>query len=404
LTVVPPQVDDSGQASAVDWTALFDAAGLPMSEFRAVEPTWVPNGYADQRAAWEGPLPGQPHIQLRAEAGAYRGRPVFFQIVGPWTRPTRQIQEPLTTATRLVRFGEGVIILLLLVGTFGLARHNVRSGRGDRRGATRVSLFVLGAFIASWLVGARHSLEIQEEINLFLRFMGLALVDAGILWLAYVALEPYVRRYSPEILMSWTRLLGGRFRDPRVGRDVLMGIIAGVVIGALRVTALLIPNLLDGPPPPPQPVNLQFLLGTHRVLAILLRLFPDAVQNAMLVTLIFVVMQMAVKRAWLAAVIAGTVFGFLAMGDVGSSQLFARFGFATVSAVVFMMTLLYFGLLAQAVAFLVNSLLAQSPLTADFSKLYATTSIWLLAFIAGVAVLGYYASRSGQSLLGITDA
>ena len=110
-----------------------------------------------------------------------------------------------------MRFGAGVIMVLLLTGALALARHNLRSGRGDRRGATRVSLFVLGAFIASWVIGARHSLQILEEINSFLTFLALAMLDAGILWIAYIALEPYVRRYCPEILMSWTRLLGDAF-------------------------------------------------------------------------------------------------------------------------------------------------------------------------------------------------
>ena len=39
----------------------------------------------------------------------------------------------------------------------------------------------------------------------------------------YMAFEPYVRRRSPRTLISWTRLLAGRFRDPLVGADLLVG-------------------------------------------------------------------------------------------------------------------------------------------------------------------------------------
>jgi len=35
------------------------------------------------------------------------------------------------------------------------------------------------------------------------------------MWLFYIALEPYVRRLWPKTLVSWHRLLAGRFR----GRD-----------------------------------------------------------------------------------------------------------------------------------------------------------------------------------------
>jgi serine/threonine-protein kinase len=403
LNVVAPQVDSTESNSQVDWSSLFDAAGLPMKEFHSVQPRWVPNGYADQRAAWEGPLPGQPHIQLRAEAAAYQGRAVFFQLVGPWTRPARMEQEPPTAASRFTRFAAGVILVLLLSGAFVLARHNLRSGRGDRRGATRVSLFVLGAFIASWVIGARHSLQMLEEINSFLTFLALALLNAGILWTAYVALEPYVRRYCPDILMSWTRLLSGRVHDPRVGRDILVGIAAGVVVAFLRLAFYLLPPLVGNPPPVPRLINLQFLLGTRATISALFRMVPNAVQNGMLVTLVFVVMLMFVKRAWLAAVVTGAIFGFIVAGEMGADYTLANIGYALAVAVVYMVTLVYFGLLAQTMAFLINFILGQGALTADFSKLYATTSVWLILLVAGIAVFGFYASRAGQPLLGITE-
>ena len=49
------------------------------------------------------------------------------------------------------------------------------------------------------------------------------------MWVLYLALEPYVRRYWPQAIISWTRVLGGRWRDPLVGRDVLYGVILGVL-------------------------------------------------------------------------------------------------------------------------------------------------------------------------------
>ena len=68
-----------------------------------------------------------------------------------------------------------------------------------------------------------------------------------------------------------------------------------------------------------------------------------------------------------------------------------------------MVTLIYFGLLAQVTAFLINFILGQGVLTLVFSKLYATTSVWLMLLVAGIAVFGFYASRAGQPLLGITE-
>ena len=86
-----PQVDDGVTAPPPDWTPLFDYAGLSRSAFHEVTPRWLPRNQADVRAAWEGPFPDMPGMTLRVEAAAYHGQPVFFNVIAPWTRPTRNI-------------------------------------------------------------------------------------------------------------------------------------------------------------------------------------------------------------------------------------------------------------------------------------------------------------------------
>ena len=79
---VPPQVDDKqGVASAVDWSSLFAEAELDIASFKQTESTWVPPTGYDTRIAWEGVYPDQPDIPIRIEAAAYRGKPVYFQII-----------------------------------------------------------------------------------------------------------------------------------------------------------------------------------------------------------------------------------------------------------------------------------------------------------------------------------
>jgi len=402
FTAVPPQVDDTPDTQAAEWQPLFRAAGLDFAQFHPVESQWVPNVYGDRRAAWEGPLPGRPDIPLRVEASSYRGRPVFFQVVGPWTRRPRQEQPPPTTASRLIRFGAGLIFLVTFGGALVLARYNVRNGRGDRRGATRISLFVLVLMTASWILGARHSLDLRTEFDLF-RFDLLApqLVAVAILWLAYVALEPYVRRYYPEILISWTRMLGGRFRDPRVGRDVLAGICAALIVAFLRFGYYLLPPLAGSPPPPPRSsIDFAFLLGVRHGLSALLGMPSAALNRTMLITLTFVMMRIAVKRTWLAALIAGGIFSFLVPAETGADQVWLNTAFTLAVAAVYMLILVRYGVLAMVVAFFANAVLTQGVLTADLSKIYADTSVWLLALVAGLAAAGFYASRTGAPLFG----
>jgi hypothetical protein len=403
FTAVPPQVEDTqSPAAPANWNPLFEAAGLDAATFHEAAQQWVPNTYADERKAWVGPLPGKPDIELRVEAAAYRGRPSFFQVVGPWTRrPRMVVDQEGRTGANVIRLGLFLIVLALFAGGLGLARYNLRSGRGDRKGATRISLFVLCTMTAAWAIGARHSLDPLTELG---RFFGNLVMPqltlAALLWLVYVALEPYVRRYCPEILVSWTRLLGGQLRDPRVGRDILVGVSAGMVVTFLRLSMVLLPKALGYAPPPPRGMNVSFLLGTRQALSTLLAMPQNALTNAMLITLAFVAARLVVKRTWLAAGITGIITAFVVVSEAGTEQLALNVVYALAVSAVYLVALVYFGVFPMALAFLVNFILGQGGLTADLSKLYATTSVWLIVLVAGLAAFGFYASRAGEPLFG----
>jgi hypothetical protein len=48
-------------------------------------------------------------------------------------------------------------------------------------------------------------------------------------WLIYLALEPWVRRYWPQTMITWSRVVAGKWNNPVVGRDLLFGTFFGVV-------------------------------------------------------------------------------------------------------------------------------------------------------------------------------
>jgi hypothetical protein len=127
-----------------------------------------------------------------------------------------------------------------------LARHNLRIGQGDRRSARRLGGFVVCASVLSAILRAHHVPVALEELTFLFGVIGWALVWGAFTWLIYMSLEPYVRRVWPTALISWTRLLSGRWRDPLVGRDVLAGLLAGIIRMALLIVRL---RLTDRPPP-----------------------------------------------------------------------------------------------------------------------------------------------------------
>jgi hypothetical protein len=132
---VPPQKENRvDEIVATDWPAMFQFAGLDMTRFQAVMPEWLPRGQADTRVAWEGTI-ADPQRTLRVEAAAWHGRPIYFQTIWPWTRPTRMEQTIESAGVRYLNIVAELVTMGLLAGAMFLAHKNVSAGRGDAKGA-----------------------------------------------------------------------------------------------------------------------------------------------------------------------------------------------------------------------------------------------------------------------------
>ena len=249
------------------------------------------------RAAWEGPLTDHPDIRIRIEAAAYQGRPVSMLIVGPWLRPFRMQAESRTTSQVVLSAFVVLIAVALVIAALLLARHNLRAQRADRRGATRLALFVMIGYAVSWVLAAHHVPDVPAEVGGFMRSFGAVLLAAAVLWLIYLALEPYVRRFWPDGILGWTRLMSGHVRDPRVGHDVMLGCLFAV--GAALLTALshLVPPLLGLPSTTPLfQANVAALSGPAMLVSILFDVCVGGIFSAMFAALAYVLLRLALGR------------------------------------------------------------------------------------------------------------
>jgi serine/threonine-protein kinase len=399
LEAVPPRSDEEAEPRPAPWPALFAAAGLDMSAFQQVTPVLLPQAYASERAAWEGPLPGVDGAKLHVEAAAHRGLPVGFRVTGPWEPVVPRTTAPLAQASvwRKVANVFGTVIAL---GVVLLARSNLRAGRGDRRGAGRLFAVGLAAMFVSWLLGAPHYSSVEIERERLFEFVGDMLILNGIVWLLYIGLEPYVRRFSPKILISWTRVLNGQVVDPRVGRDVLIGVVVGVGVALIGLGYFFVPTLMAQPPSTPRTTNLNMLLGPAATLSALLRMIPNNLQNGLLVAVAFGVGRAVTRRVWGGAVLASVMFGIFVLGEVGGDGLLLSLVFVSAFVLPLVAVLIFGGILPVVIAFLVNQTMSNSPMTLDPSKPYADAAFWGMAVVLGLTLFGYYASRGGQPLFG----
>jgi serine/threonine-protein kinase len=396
VAVPQPKAEDNS-ASITDWHGLFEAAGLDISTFKPVAPEWVPPVFADERRAWEGPLPEHPGQTFRVEASAVAGRPVSFVLTGPWSESARASQPAATTMFgRFVSNFSALVIPGLMVVAAVLAWGNIKAGRGDRRGAGRAAVGLVAIAIAAWLIGSQHTGAIGADTNRFFGAIGRALFNGGILWLTYLGLEPYIRRFSPDSLIGWTRLLNGRWRDPQVASDVLVGVCAGLAMTILYAVHNLIPPLFGRPEPMPLlPGDASVLLGARFVIGRMLSQIGGAVSAGMLAVCGVITILLVVKYKWIAHIIASAIYVWAVISNMfpaGTPLLDVSIGLGIIS--IWTGVILHAGLLATVVALSTHFVLLRAPITTEFSSWRGTPGLTYLLVIGTVGLLAAYFARA----------
>jgi serine/threonine-protein kinase len=385
---VPLQVEAAAASSgAFDWARLFQTAGLDQSQFQPADPQWTPLANWDMRAAWTGADP-RTGAKLRVEAAAWRGRPVSFRIIGPWSVPSRMVPPDSGNQAAFQ-----VVLYLMLLAACLFARYNFRARRVDLRGAARMSAWYFACGAASLFLNMHHSATAQEVSGLW-RVAAAASVNAVVVWVFYLALEPWVRRRWPHTMISWTRYTTLGIRDPLVGRDLLYGAGCGAVAGILVVMET---ALRGGEPSFP---SLNALLGVRHEIAEMLNAVPDALSSSMIFFFMLFLLRVLLRKQWIAATAFVAIMSVIPA--IGSPTPWVDIPENALLFGVLAFVLLRFGLLAAIVAFASLDLLSACPPTLDLTAWYiGLVPIPLLA-VASIAVYGFRTSLAGRPLFQIS--
>ncbi len=398
FSAVPPQREEavSGEKpSAPDWSALFAEAGFNQSNFQTVESTWVPQHAYDVRAAWDGVYPARPEIKIHLEAAAYRGKPVYFEVINPWDQPARQVQRQESASDRALYLILIIIAMVTIVGSVLLAFKNLRLGRGDRRGAFRLAIFFFALRMLVYLFDAHH-VWTPEEFGLFIGYVEGALFGAIFLWLLYVALEPYVRRRWPEGIIGWTRLLAGDFRDPLVGRNILIGSILGTLLIINNYLVDLVPKWLGMPPFVPH-IDAQSVLGMRHFMPSLAGLFTSSLFIAFVLLFLMLMFLIILRRKRLAAAASWLIISGVLSLAFSQAPPVSRV-FAVTGALIMVGGLYRFGLLAAVTSGFIFHAWVFFPITTKLSAWWATDFIPVLIIYAALVIYAFYTSLAGQPL------
>ena len=392
LDVEPPIGVGDRPASPPDWPALFREAGLDLSAFTVTAPQWVSRSASDANAAWVGPGADDTGAELRVEAAAFRGRPVFFRLRGPWQPVPTGVTVSPTVQISGWEWLPLALIMAIPAGALILAVRNLRLGRTDTRGATRLSIAVGGICLAASALGTDFKATVPE---LPIALVSWAVFVGLVSWTFYAAVEPYVRRSWPQMLISWSRLIEGRWRDPLVGRDLLAGSAIGALIGLSEkgITAL---SHWRGRLPPLEYGSYGTWPGLHLEAARILGVPPRAIWIALAIIVMLVVLRLLLRSERAAAVMAFVLLAAAFSTAIGDVEASIAIGAATMGAAAFVFVATRFGFVMFATAFITMGLVAGNS---DFSEpAFARAGVWLgLAAAGALGLFGFFTATRGRN-------
>lgn len=358
-----PRLDAAPAPHAID--ELFRAAGLDRAQFREVAPRFPAPVGADTRLAWD----GAAHV----EAALFHGAPVWFAVNPSMAVRARKSIMGIGGVAWNIVYASMLAIAILL------AASNVRRGRGDDRGARRAAI-ILGSTALAHGVFSSHFSGGTTFADAVAIIGGEALFQAAVFATAYLAVEPYVRRHWPVLLISWQRLVDLRWRDPLVGRDFGLGFLSGITSAVIvRVVTMLTAKGI----PTASPARLEAMSSLTNTAAWIAHVVPESMLYALFALLFLVVGRVFIRRAFVYAPLFVIAIGVAISPETGTTAGDVACGM--LNALMLIVALRYGGLLAASASWIAYHLPDGIPLTLDTNAWFAGRAWFTFALFVTLA-------------------
>jgi serine/threonine-protein kinase len=377
----------SGNEQPLNWDPFFAEAGIDGFQWDPTEPDFRPDSYVDYRATWKGSLPNKPGVSVHIEATALQGKPASFEITGPWTGAD-QAGSVRTRKQQISDVSTALLIVIAVIAGIFFARRNLKLGRGDRRNATRLAVLVMILDALAYIMTTRQS---PASDLLKITWMG------GIVWVLYIAIEPSVRRKWPRMLIGWTRLVSGEWRDPLVARDTLIGCATSVLFtGFYMFFYFIVLPRLGHAGPEPMDIPLIPLTGISSFLSSILEGIVWSIYIYLILITFMRMLTTFLKNQRITAIMFVLVLGWL----IGSSVSWS-YGVNFILAAMLVFMLMRFGFLAVVVGYFCGGVLfGGCPITLDASIWYARYGFGAIVIFMAIVIYAFYHSLGGRPIFG----
>jgi len=390
---VPPQVDRAQPAREVDLQSISRAIGFDISQWPETQPRFTPLYAFDWQKAWKGTHPTL-HTEITVQAAAWRGKIVDLQVLWPWSKAWHEPESRTGSWQDVARvLGERILSLSVFLFSAVLAARNLRAGRGDRRGAWRlaVAFFVLAGL--AWMCSVHWVVDLSM-MTIVSTNVADWFISAAMLWLLYIALEPAVRARWPHSIVTWSRVLTGRWQDAQVGAHVLYGALVGVALAAFFL-AFQWSHVRRGSVGTTAGANVGE--GGRYLIADILSRAAAAVEFGLIVVFAIFCFRTILRKDWIASLAAAVLFTF-SESDVWENPSVLNFIFYLAVFTILAFVLLRLGLVATMAAIFVVNTLLRTPGAQTLTKPYEWAVVAYPALCLAIVFWAFWRT-SGQQLL-----
>lgn len=380
------------------WASLLARTGFPSQSVKPSTPqrtVYLPADARLIRRAWL--VTGQRETggSILIEGAELAGQPVFMAVLDASAGDTDAgTWQTVGSRRERMQLSQHVLWTALFIISVPLAVSNLRRGRSDPRGALVLAGMVFVVRNLGWLLAAHHVPGLGQFRQAVILSASGALAESTLVWLFYTALEPFVRRFWPHTLISWSRLVKVRLRDPVVGRDVLVGSVVGAAWSVAVMADRMLPDWLGWSARGTFWSEEVFAVmgGLRPALASIIGALWSAIYSGTYLLLLLVLLRACLKRSWAAQLIAALILAGLLV-PTGNHIVISMLliGGLAASGVLIMTR---FGLLTIAVSIFMASVLIRLPLSLDLRVWYSDLSLVGLGISVGLAGWGMWTARA----------
>ncbi len=385
-------------AEPVKLETVFAAAGLNLALFNEVESNFTPRNHFDERHEYRGQHPDLQGTELTVRIATYLGQVTHVLVRGPWdAKPQSQPAQQTESTFDIVRDILGIVVLAAgLVFAPLLALRNWKRGRADRKGALRVAIARFAVGLGYWAATV-HGTPKPAMLGQFIAAVQQELLPAGMLWVLYLALEPALRAKWPHSIVTWNRVLAGKWNDPKVAAHVLIGCAAGCALWAAFTLRIFLLVDVDGPT---MGGSLIAVEGTRGLVAAIFSRLKECLTLGLIGFFFLFGARTLLRRDWLAATVGAFLLPLIEGSVVDASNRLPIFAVYVLVYAAILFIMLRFGVIATMSTMFFLNLVSVSSMGLNLAAWWAPNGLLAIALLLLIAGWSFKIALGKRELLG----